>query len=444
MQKRTFKLWSVIFITAFCLFVAFPRIHLKFETPPILKFAPLKVDKVIGGYDLDFTVLGFRLRRDLSIPKGLDLQGGLQVTLQADVSGVEEARRKEALEAAREIISRRVNLFGIKEPAIYTLKTNNDYRIVVEMPGVTNPEEILKLVGQTARLDIREQDPKAQELKFKKTNLAGEDLKQARVSFDPGTGEPVVVLEFTKEGAQKSKEITQRNIGKLIGFFLDDQPLRIATVKSVIEEEGVITGGFAAQEAKTLAIQLSAGALPLPVTILGQKDIGPSLEEDSIKGIFKAGAIGLMLVAFFMIGFYGKLGLLADFGLAMYGLMTLALYKLVPVPLTLAGLAGSLLSVGMAVDSNILISEKIREEIKSGKPRKIAMRLGFRRAWNVGKEANICALLVCFVLFNPLKWSFLNTAGVVGGFALTLSLGIFISLFTGILITKTLIERLYE
>jgi len=407
---------------------------------------------------IDFNLFGRRFKKDLEIKQGLDLQGGLQVVLQAEMNDIAEDQRDTALEAVKNVIERRVNFFGVAEPTIQTSKSAGQYRIVVELPGVTETEQAIALIGQTAQLDFREpvitestEETESTESAektitgFKETDLTGKDLEKAAVTFDQNTNVPQIAIKFTDEGATKFEEITKRNIGQPLAIFLDGQIISAPRVNEAISGgEAVITGQFNLEEAKNLAIQLNAGALPVPITILEQRSIGATLGQESVRKSLVAGIIGLSLVALFMIGYYGRLGLLADAGLIIYGLMTLALYKFIPVTLTLAGMAGFLLSIGMAVDANILVFEKIKEEKRSGKPSLAAMEAGFGRAWDSIRDANICTLITCFVLFNPLGWSFLNASGMVRGFALTLGLGIFVSLFTGVVVTRTLIRVFYR
>ena len=403
---------------------------------------------------LDFNLFGRRFQRDLEIKQGLDLQGGLQVVLQAEMGGIAEDQRDTALEAAKNVIERRVNFFGVTEPTIQTSKTSGQYRVVVELPGVTETEQAIALIGQTAQLDFREpvfeelppeSTESAQITDFKETGLTGKDLEKAGVTFEQNTNAPQIALKFTDEGAKKFEEITQRNVGNPLAIFLDNQVISAPRVNEAISGgEAVITGQFTLEQAKNLSIQLNAGALPVPINILEQRSIGATLGQESVRRSLTAGSIGLVLVAFFMLGYYGRLGLLANAGLVIYGLITLALYKFIPVTLTLAGMAGFLLSIGMAVDANILVFEKIKEEKRAGKPSLAAMEAGFGRAWDSIRDANICTLITCFVLFNPFGWGFLNTSGMVRGFALTLGLGIFISLFTGVVVTRTLIRVFYN
>ena len=403
---------------------------------------------------LNFNLLGQSFKKDLEIKQGLDLQGGLQVVLQAEMGEIPEDQRDTALEAAKNVIERRVNFFGVTEPTIQTSKTSSQYRIVVELPGVTETEQAIALIGQTAQLDFREAvfeelPPESTESAsitgFNETGLTGKDLEKAGVSFAQNTNTPQIAIKFTGEGAEKFEEITKRNIGSPLAIFLDGQVISAPRVNEAISGgEAVITGQFDLEQAKNLAIQLNAGALPVPITILEQRSIGATLGQESVQKSLVAGIAGLALVAFFMIGYYKRLGLLAAAGLIIYGLITLALYKLIPVTLTLAGMAGFLLSIGMAVDANILVFEKIKEEKRAGRPSLAAMESGFGRAWDSIRDANVCTLITCFILFNPLGWSFLNASGMIRGFALTLGLGIAISLFTGIIVTRTLIRVFYS
>ena len=403
---------------------------------------------------LDFSPLGHRVTRDLKIHQGLDLRGGLQVVLQAEMDEIAEDERDTALEAAKNVVERRVNFFGVTEPTIQTSKSGGQYRIIVELPGVTNSEQAIALIGQTAQLDFREpifeelppeSTASAQVIGFQATDLTGKDLEKAGVTFEKNASAPQISLKFTDEGTQKFAEITGRNVGKPLAIFLDNEVISAPRVNEQISGgNAVITGQFTLEQAKNLAIQLNAGALPVPIKILEQKTIGATLGQESVRKSMVAGVVGLFLVAFFMMAYYGRLGFLATVGLVVYGLITLALYKLIPITLTLAGLAGFLLSIGMAVDANILIFEKIKEEKRVGRPSLAAMEAGFGRAWDSIRDANICTLITCFVLFNPLGWGFLNTSGMVRGFALTLGLGIFISLFTGVVVTRTLIRAFYR
>lgn len=386
---------------------------------------------------------------------GLDLSGGSRVVLSADMNGIAEGERGDALQSAREVIDRRINFFGVSEPTVQTARSGEEYRIIVEMPGVTNSAEAIATIGQTARLEFREfsQIPEATEAALTiptlettaPVGISGSDLKKATVTFSTETGEPQVAIEFTGDGATKFGEATTRLVGKPLAIFLDDFPITWPRVQTaIIDGQAVISGGFTQDQARQLAIQLNAGALPVGVTVIEQRSIEPTLGADSVAKSIQAGAIGLVIVAGFMIAKYGRLGLLADGGLVLYGLLTFALYRIIPVTLTLPGITGFLLSIGMAVDSNILIFERFSEEKRSGKPWYIAIETAFGKAWDSIRDANVTTILTCIILYNPGNWQFLPTSGLVRGFALTLFLGVLISLFTGIVVTRTLIRVLYK
>ncbi|OGC61226.1 protein-export membrane protein SecD [candidate division WWE3 bacterium RIFCSPLOWO2_01_FULL_53_14] len=376
---------------------------------------------------------------DFTLRRGLDLQGGLQLVLEADMAAVPEAERSQALESARSVVERRVDFLGVAEPTVQTSRLGDSYRILIELPGLTNTEEALALLGSTAQLDFREGE------NFIPTGLTGKDLAKAELQFDSTTGNPQIGLTFTAEGARKFEEITGRNIGQPLAIFLDEAILSAPTVQEKISGvSAVITGTFSLAEARLFVAQLNAGALPTPISVLERRQIGPTLGAQELQKSVVAGLIGLALVVFFMLGNYGRLGILATVALSIYGILTLAIYKLVPVTLTLSGIAGFILSVGMAVDANILVFERIKEERRWGKDLKTAMELGFGRAWDSIRDANLATLATVFILFNPFNWSFLVTSGMVRGFALTLGLGVLISLFTGVLVTRTLVRVFYR
>ena len=277
------------------------------------------------------------------------------------------------------------------------------------------------------------------------TGLTGKHVRKATVEFDSQTGKPQVGLTFSQEGAKIFAEVTQRNVSKPVGIFIDELLISAPTVQQVITEgNAVITGDFTTDEAKKLAIAINSGALPLPVKLVEQRNIGPTLGKVEVEKSVLAGIVGLLLVLVFMIVYYGKLGLIAAMALLIYALISLAIFRAIPIVLTLPGVAGFILSIGMAVDSNILIFERIKEERRRGNDLEIAIRLGFGRAIDAIKDANITTLIVAFILFNPLNWEFLPQFGLVRGFALTLAIGVATSLFTGVVITKRLINIFYK
>ena len=403
------------------------------------------------------SLFGGRFVRDLEFRQGLDLKGGLEVILSADMRGVPKGSEETALESAKAVIERRVNLFGVSEPNVQTAKIGQDFRIIVELPGISDPQRALDLIGKTAQLDFKTYDAQSTQsaqvedpFPYKSTGITGRDLRRAFLSFDEQSGAPEVGFELTEEGGKKFKEVTEKLVAapspqeRILGIFLDDQPISLPTVQAVISDRGVISGNFTTASARDLAIKLNAGALPVPITVVRQGSVGASLGQESVGKSILAGLVGLSLVLIFMVGNYGRLGLIADLSLIVYGLLTLAIYKIVPIVLTLPGIAGFLLSVGMAVDANILIFERMKEELRSGRPYRAAMEVGFGRAWNSIRDANVATLITCFILFNPLNWSFLNNSGLVRGFALTLALGIVVGLFTGIVVSRTLLRVFYR
>ena len=445
MKKQKNILQLIIFLALFSIFVDLPQ---KFKIN--FSFKNFKIDKEISFSGLDFKLGPIFFKRPIDVKKGLDLQGGTHLVFNADMTGVETKNRSEALKASQMNIEKRVNYFGVSEAVVQTSKTETDYRLIVELPGVADVNQAIDLIGKTAQLEFREQNPdekKATESGefFLKTDLTGKDLKRSFVDFDQNSGEPVVGLEFNNDGAKKFADITAKNVGKMVAIYLDNQPISIPKVEEAITGgNAIIRGSFDVKEAKKLSIQLNAGALPVPIKLIEQRNIGATLGSESVQKSVRAGVIGLLMVIGFMWAYYGKLGFIADIALIIYGLLTLALYKLIPVTLTLPGVAGFLLSVGMAVDANILIFERMKEERRMGKPVNMAMELGFGRAWDSIRDANICTLITAFVLFNPFNWVFLNVSGMIRGFALTLALGIAISLFTGIVVTRTLIRVFYK
>jgi len=442
MKSRRLLLWFIIVLSLVSVYVDLPsKIH--------LKFAPLKIDQEISRLAINWQLGKSNFIRDLEIKRGIDLAGGTHLVFQADMKDVSADNRQTAIEAAKDNIEKRVNLFGVSEPLIQTSKVGEDYRLIVELAGVKDINQAIDLIGQTAQLEFKELPKEATQagtiVDFKSTGLTGKDLSKSEVKFDPNTGQPTVGLTFSQEGAKKFAEITGRNVGKPVAIFLDQLPITAPTVQEQITTgDAIISGRFTLDEAKKLSIQLNAGALPVPINLIEQRNIGATLGNESVQKSIFAGLIGLGLVVFFMAAYYGFLGILADIALVIYGLVTLALYKLIPITLTLPGVAGFILSIGMAVDANILIFERMKEELRAGKPRQIAMELGFGRAWDSIRDANICTIITCFVLFNPFNWSFLNSSGMVRGFASTLFLGVVLSLFTGIVVTRTLIRVFYR
>lgn len=386
-----------------------------------------------------FQLGNFKIDKKFDLKLGLDLSGGSRLIFEADTSKLDNDNKEKAISSLKEVIERRVNFFGISEPNVFTSNFEGKERIVVELPGVNDPQEAINLIGKTATLNFAEVS-EASSSGLIISTLTGADLKNANVVFDQNTGKPAVSIEFNEEGATKFENLTEKNVGKPLAILLDGELVSAPTVnEKIIGGKAQISGGFSLDEAKKLEIQLNAGALPVPVKVVEEKTIGATLGSDSINKSVRAGLIGLVAVCLFMIFLYGKNGVIADIALIIFGVITLALYKLIPVVLTLPGIAGFLLSVGMAVDSNILIFERLKEEIKH-RPLASALEVAFGRAWDSIRDANIATLVTAFILANPLDWSFLHVSGPVRGFAITLALGIAISLFTGIIVSRNLMR----
>ncbi len=444
MKMRVLRLFFVIIFTTILAFlIAAPSLQYTNITVAGREFAvPLGVPKIT------FSLLGQKITTDLPFKKGLDIQGGMQVVLEADMSGVAEVDRASALESAKAVIVRRVDLYGITEPLVQTARVAESYRIIVELPGLEDPGEALSLVGQTAQLQFMlvssvtpPEDMPASIAAQLQPRVMGIDLQRAAAVLNQQTREPEISLQFNSQGAEIFAKVTSDHTGGTLGIFLDGVPLMLPTISSpILTGQAVITGQFTVDEAKQLAIQLNAGALPVPISVLEQRTIGASLGQVAISRSIMAGLIGLGLVLLFMILLYGWQGVIADMALVVYAILTLAIYKIAGITLSLPGIAGLLLSIGMAVDANILIFERMKEEWRRGKSHAIAMELGFGRAWDSIKDANAATILTALVLINPLNFSFLNSSGLVRGFGLTLLIGVVLGLFTGVLVTRTFVR----
>lgn len=381
---------------------------------------------------------------------GLDLVGGSHLAFDINTSSVSPESKKDALESLKTTIDRRVNLFGVSEPYIALSEFEGKNKIIVELPGITDTAQAIELVGQTAQLnfaEVVEPDPETesletpQEPQLAPTELTGRQLKKAYVNFDQTTGAPMVGIEFSDEGAKVFEDLTAKNIGKPIVILLDSQIVSAPVVNEKITGgSAVIQGQFTLDEAKALSVQLNAGALPLPIELIEERTIGATLGRESVKKSVEAGLIGVVMIMIFMVIVYRKLGIVANIGLLIFGVITLSLYKLIPVVLTLPGIAGFLLTMGMAVDANILIFERFNEEKKIRHNEADAMENAFGRAWDSIRDANIATLIIAFILANPLDWPFLQTSGPVRGFAITLALGVLVSLFTGIYVSRNLLR----
>lgn len=399
-----------------------------------LFFAGILIIAVLAGI-VDWPSGPNLFGKEIKVHEGLDLQGGTHLVYELDTSKYGGTDVNSATQAVINVIEKRVNGLGVSEAQIQSSKIGNKSTVIVELPGVTDVNEAIKLIGQTAQLKFLEQDQTSQ-TGFKETELTGAHLQRAQVQFDKNSGEPEVSLQFDSEGTKLFADITKRNLNKPVAIELDSEVISAPVVQSVIENgQAVITGKFSVQEAKNLAVQLNAGALPVPITLIEQRNIGATLGNESVKKSLTAGLVGLILVALFMITYYKVPGVLAVLALIIYTLITLSIFKLVPVTLTLAGITGFILSVGMAVDANILIFERTKEEEAMGKTAGSALEEGFRRAWSSIRDSNISSLITAAILYY-------GTSGLVRGFAVTLAIGILVSMFTAVTVSRTFLRLL--
>lgn len=531
------------------------------------------VSAVIDYPDGPDIAWGGKLVRELKVQLGLDLQGGTSLVYEADLSQIQPGEEAEALAGVRDAIERRINAFGVSEPVIQTSRSASSWRVLVELPGITDVNEAIRRIGETPTLEFKTEgepepltdeqrefiqslneqskttaqglldrakagedfatlvkdnsqddanteaggdlgyftreemdpafadaafngvageivpdvvpsqfgyhlikvedhttgkiavldgektaeeaaaDPDVEAVKashllirtlpedpsifgptYNDTGLTGQQLERAAVQFDQTTNTPLVALQFDAEGEKLFAEITAQNIGKSIAIFLDGEAISQPVVNETITGgEAVIEGDFTLDEAKTLARRLNEGALPVPITLVNQRSIGPSLGVEALERSVLAGAIAMVCLAIFMIGYYRYPGVIAMIALTLYGLVLLAIFKLWPITLTLSGIAGFLLSLGMAVDANVLIFERLREELRRGKSLQSAMDDGFKRAWLSIRDSNVSSLITCAIL------TWFGTS-LIKGFALTLAIGILLSLFTAITVTRTLLK----
>jgi len=401
--------------------------------------------------DFNFKLGSLQIKPNTDLKYGLDLAGGASLIYNVDTSSAKTSDLASALESLKINIERRINLFGVSESSVKLNKQGQDNRLIVELPGVTNINDAIDLIGQTASLKfmgIVELPPEATATAtfddvFKDTGLNGSHLVKALPVPNPNTGAMEVSLEFNQEGSKLFEKATKNYLNKRIAILLDDQVITSPTVSSVIPDgKAVINGSFDIKSAKSLSAQLNAGALPLSIKLLSQSQVGASLGKDSIDKGVRAGLVGLGLVALFMVGNYGYLGFISVISLAIYSLLSITIYRLFSITLTFPGIVGFILSIGMAVDSNILIFERMKEEVRAGKPWNLAMELGFGKAWDSIKDANTCTIITTLILFNPFNWQFLNSSGMLRGFAVTLLLGILIGMFTGVVVTRNLLRVL--
>lgn len=385
---------------------------------------------------------------------GLDLSGGTHLLYSADVSKLSASQVDDSMNALRDIIERRINLFGVGEPVVQvqtgSFGSGGDHRLSIELPGVTDIAQAIDMIGQTPFLEFREQSDEPQQISvgpdgtavidqnanFVPTPLNGKYLKSAQLSFNPTTGEPIVNLNFDDEGAKLFEEITRANIGKTLAIYLDGAPISAPVVREAISGgQAQISGNFTPTEGRELVGRLNSGALPVPISLISTQTIGATLGEQAMAAGVKAALIGFIVIALFLLVWYRLPGLVATVALMIYVAITLALYKLIPVTLSSAGIAGFIISIGMAVDANILIFERFKEERLSGRTTRDALDAGFKNAWLSIRDANTAAIIIAVILF----WF---GSSLIKGFALTFGLGVVVSLISAIGITRVFLRAL--
>jgi protein-export membrane protein SecD len=433
---------------------------------------------------LHLSIGSVRIDREVRIHQGLDLQGGLQVLLEADVPPDQEAAfDTQTMQAARVIVENRVNGLGVTEPLV---QLHGDQRIIVELPGIEDPDQAIATLRETGllefveagrtpllegmrlrtSLDVEEGEGADQDItptttltgtqalteteyaydgRVFNTIMTGRHLNDAGLSTD-NLGQVVIAFELTDEGSQIFRDYTTQHVGDIVAIVLDKVVVSAPVINQAITGgSGIISsnaaGGFPLEEARDVAIKMKYGALPVPLKVVENRTVGPTLGQDSIQRSIRAGAIGLIVVLLFMITYYRLPGILADLALIIYALLNLALYKLIPVTLTLPAITGFILSTGMAVDANILVFERMKEELRAGRSLRVAMEAGFSRAWTSIRDSNLSTLITCGILY----WFGSNFgASIVKGFAITLALGVVINLFTAITVTRTFIRFVFD
>lgn len=404
------------------------------------------------------------VNREIQTRLGLDLVGGVQALLEADLPEGSEVSAED-MRTARAIVENRVNGLGVEEAVV---QQAGDRRIVVELPGETDPEKALETIKQTGVLEFVEMglNPPPEgtiiETDFGVSNtgqegetgttpdtqsqvyhtvLTGSALRNVAVTTTP-TGEYQVAFEMNDEGAAIFADYTTNHVGEILGIALDKEVISTPQIQTAITEgSGVISGNFTLESANALAVQLRYGSLPIPLTVVESRTVGPTLGEDSLQKSLVAGIIGMSVVILFMALYYRLPGILANVALLIYAVITFALFKFIPVTLTLPAIAGFVLSIGVAVDANILIFERLKEELRSGRTLRQAIDLGWDRAWPSIRDSNFSTLITCGILF---WFGSAFGASIVKGFSLTLAVGVLVSMFTAIIVTRNFLHLVLD
>lgn len=382
---------------------------------------------------------------------GLDLNGGTHLVYKADISKIAPSEVKVSMEALRDVIEKRVNIFGVGEPIIQIEQggilgsSEAQQKLIVELPNITDTDEAKKMIGKTPALDFlliktasvealanrTDLTDEQKQVEFGKlltpTGITGSMVQKAAIEFNVTTGEPTVSLSFNPEGKILFAKTTKENVGNRIAILLDGQIKTDPVVREEIKDgRAQISGTFTVDEAKTLVRDINYGALPVPIELISTQTVGASLGQSALQGGVRAGIISLLVIGLFLIIWYRLPGFIAVVSLAVYTIIMLALFKLIPVTLTAAGIAGFILSIGMAVDANVLIFERMKEELRKGKGISEAMHEGFARAWLSIRDSNTSSIITGLILY------YFGSTSVITGFALVFLIGVLVSMFTAI------------
>ncbi|MDO8522226.1 MAG: protein translocase subunit SecD [bacterium] len=408
------------------------------------------------GVAIGYFVYSSQISGSRPFKLGLDLSGGTQLTYRAKLDAIQGNTVADSMSSLRDTIERRVNLFGVSEPIVQTehggtLAGTSEERLIVELPGVTDTQKAIDLIGQTPVLEFRMLKegatppetgvtPENVNTLFEPASITGRHLTSAQIQFNQSPGgipnEPVVALNFNSEGGKIFGDLTKANVGRYFGMFLDGIPISIPVIREAIPDgTAIISGNFTAVEAKELARNLSFGALPVPIELVGAETVSGTLGGEAVANGIMAGLWGVGFVALFMIFWYRLPGIVSVVALLLYVVAVLALFKLIPVTLTAAGIAAFILSIGMAVDANVLIFERTREELENGKSSADAIHDGFARAWPSIRDSNISSMITAVILF----WF---GTSLIKGFALVFGLGVLVSMLTAISVSRTFLMAL--
>ena len=391
---------------------------------------------------------------------GLDVSGGTLLLYEADLTNIESSDYASAMDGLRDVIERRINYSGVREPRVQINKSGEKWRLIVELAGIKDIKEAIKMIGETPYLEFKEareeeegknilslqaeeaekENPDESILQidpyFKQTSLTGKYLERAEIGFEQTTSQPIVNIQFNDEGTKIFAALTKKNIGQPLAIYLDGYPISVPVVREEIPSgRAQISGKFTLPEAKELVTNLNQGALPVPINLISQQSVGAVLGEESIQKITMAALWGFILVLVFMILIYRMPGFLASISLIIYVILVMSIFKALPVTLTLAGITGFILSIGMAVDANILIFEHAKEEIKKNKPVRISMEDGFLRSWPAIRDSNIATIISAVILYY-------FSSSMIRGFSVTLAIGVGVSIITALYITRIFLQAL--